>query len=58
MLKQLALTVIVSAAVSGGVSWLTRPVPSAAQESRLQRIEGRLHRLAKIAGIVFGEDGA
>lgn len=57
-MKQLALTVAVSAAVSGGVSWLSRPVPDPRQMTRIERLERRLQWVATAVGLVFGEDGA
>lgn len=56
-MKQLAITAIVSIVCSCGVSYATRPVPSVSQETRIQRIEKRLSRIASIVGLVFGEAG-
>jgi hypothetical protein len=56
VVKQLVLTVLLAAAVSGGVSWAMRPVTLAGQQTRIERIESRLQRIAKVVGLVFGED--
>jgi hypothetical protein len=59
-MRHLALSAIVAFIVSLGVScFLCAPLAERAgqSESRLQRIEKRVLRLAKIANLVFGEDG-
>lgn len=55
-MKQLLLTAVVSAVVSGGVSLAMRPAPDAGQQSRLVKIERRLERIAAFVGFFLGDE--